>query len=288
MLRAIAAALVIVDHSILALIEKDGMSASYQSLAYALGNAGVALFFAISGFIMAYTSSKDFGMGRSGSFLLRRIKRIVPLYWLATTIYAGRLIIGGNPPSLVDFLKSLFFFPYLKLPEGLLQPVLGQGWTLNYEMYFYTVFSLAMLFQAWIGYSIIFLWLLLTVAAGRFLLGAGNPPEVSFYMSPIILFFLAGIIAYYFYRWLPRKLPRVESTVLVKAGDASYSTYLFHGFIIGPLVLAWTKIPFAFLPWPLFIVGAVLICSAVGYIVYRIVEIPMMSFWTRSKRSASD
>jgi exopolysaccharide production protein ExoZ len=49
--------------------------------------AGVDLFFVISGFVMVYSSEPLFG--RSGSpkeFLVRRLARIVPLYWLTMTI----------------------------------------------------------------------------------------------------------------------------------------------------------------------------------------------------------
>ena len=49
------------------------------------GQAGVDLFFVISGFIMVYVSRDVFGKpGAAIDFLHRRIIRIVPLYWIAT------------------------------------------------------------------------------------------------------------------------------------------------------------------------------------------------------------
>ena len=47
-----------------------------------LGSFGVDMFFVISGFIMVYSSSRLFAVdGAAWLFLIRRIIRIVPLYW---------------------------------------------------------------------------------------------------------------------------------------------------------------------------------------------------------------
>jgi exopolysaccharide production protein ExoZ len=43
---------------------------------------------------------------------------------------------SGNIPSFVDYLKSIAFMPHEAL-NGEIVPVLGVGWTLNYEMAFY-------------------------------------------------------------------------------------------------------------------------------------------------------
>ena len=47
-----------------------------------VGAAGVDLFFVISGFVMVYASERMFGQRHSPRiFALRRLARIVPLYW---------------------------------------------------------------------------------------------------------------------------------------------------------------------------------------------------------------
>jgi len=75
-----------------------------------IGAAGVDLFFVISGFIMVYASEPMFGQrGATRHFLVRRIIRIVPLYWGLTTLVVLR---HGFPPNL---LGSYLFIPSIEV-----------------------------------------------------------------------------------------------------------------------------------------------------------------------------
>eukprot|EP01035_Chromulina_nebulosa_P058053 gene58053-79516_t len=135
-------------------------------------------------------------------------------------------------------------------------------------MYFYALFALAMLLPLRAGYFVLFSWLILTVAAGKFLGLSLVPSEISFYANPIVLFFLAGIGTFHFYRLVPQPAAIKSGpylNILVKAGDASYSTYLFHGFVLGPLVAGWTRLGLPGWLWPLFTLAAIMFCSAVGF-----------------------
>ena len=109
--------------------------------------AGVDVFFVISGFVMAYSSAVMFGRpGAVRSFLARRVARVVPLYWLFTTatlavaFAAPRLLndpISGGWPAVV---ASYLFVPWPR-QDGAMQPLFRLGWTLNYEMLFYALFA---------------------------------------------------------------------------------------------------------------------------------------------------
>ncbi len=74
--------------------------------------AGVSLFFCISAFLMMYTTQK----GVSSHYILKRLIRIVPLYWIMTAFtFAAMQVVpsistGGTP----EFIKSLFFIPYVR------------------------------------------------------------------------------------------------------------------------------------------------------------------------------
>jgi peptidoglycan/LPS O-acetylase OafA/YrhL len=100
---------------------------------FSTGTFGVDIFFIISGFIIAYMVSKT-----TEDFLIKRIIRIVPLYFLATVAMALTVMffpnhIRSTTISVSGFMKSILFIPG---PENRGQPILGQGWTLNYEMFF--------------------------------------------------------------------------------------------------------------------------------------------------------
>ena len=115
----------------------------YNALPWA---SGVDLFFVISGFVMVYSSADLFG--RSGSatrFMARRLIRIVPLYWAATTLFLiVALATPGNVSqddlSLGHVVMSYAFLP-CRRPDGSIQPIYSLGWTLNYEMFFYVIFA---------------------------------------------------------------------------------------------------------------------------------------------------
>ena len=114
-----------------------------------VGVAGVDLFFVISGFVMVYASKSLFAQrGAPRIFFLRRLARIVPLYWAVTAAIVGYLLVVHgmavlmtlhSPGSLV---ASFLFYPYPR-PDGLAVPVHALGWTLNYEMFFYVLFAVA-------------------------------------------------------------------------------------------------------------------------------------------------
>lgn len=99
------------------------------------------IFFVISGFIIGMVAFL------SHLLLQRRIIRVVTLYWLATLmLVALAVVLPGEMNSTVvtaeTLLKSMFFIPFeMPLRIG---PLLGQGWTLNYEIFFYLFVALTL------------------------------------------------------------------------------------------------------------------------------------------------
>lgn len=117
------------------------------------GAYGVDLFFVISGFIMVWVAGAvPRGLASAGDFLYARVTRIYPLWWLfAGAMVVFLLLFRGLPwdadrldPKELDgvthLIKSFLLWPQ---PE---HPVLGVGWTLVHEMYFYIGFTLLILF----------------------------------------------------------------------------------------------------------------------------------------------
>jgi Acyltransferase family len=105
-LRAIAALLVFWGHAINAVHLK--IEADFPHL---YGPFGVDLFFVISGFVMVYSSERLFGQpGAPITFFVRRLARIVPLYWLATTVLVWFVVPYASTKAV---LGSLFFAPHI-------------------------------------------------------------------------------------------------------------------------------------------------------------------------------
>ncbi|MEZ0171855.1 acyltransferase family protein [Microvirga sp. TS319] len=185
LLRAAAALMVVGHHIQLNLAEGFGLPHAIPKLV--IGSAGVDIFFVISGFIMVVSSGRLFGTpGATKLFLLRRLIRIVPLYWATTSLYV--LGVGGGF-TLAHTLASYFFIPYPR-PDGVMQPTHPVGWTLNYEMFFYLLFSIAIVLPRRFAICGLILVLVGIVAAGRTRAGAD---AITFLSQPIILNFVFGL-----------------------------------------------------------------------------------------------
>lgn len=157
--------------------------------------AGVDIFFVISGFVIAHSSTGLFGRpGAWRVFLARRLARIVPLYWLLSAGFlvllalAGSRLLNGADPL---FLLGSFLFVPVANADGAPLPILPLGWTLNYEMMFYVVFALVIGVKRRFALPLIAAILLVIVAAGQVL--RPTSLQLLFWSDPIILEFLAGI-----------------------------------------------------------------------------------------------
>ena len=182
-LRAVAALSVALFHA-----------CQWSQINFATGQAGVDVFFVISGFVM--WTATTFEPVRPLAFLKRRIIRVVPLYWLITlALAAGVLLFPARFPDLTvtpDHLAlSLGLVQHMN-PAGYPFPLLTPGWTLNYEAVFYLAFAgLLWLPQAQRLFALSFTLLLLALA------GFAWPPAYQMLLNPLFLEFLAGV-------WLAR------------------------------------------------------------------------------------
>jgi exopolysaccharide production protein ExoZ len=157
--------------------------------------AGVDLFFVISGFVMGLLARDKWGSpGEARRFLLRRAIRIVPAYWFLTLLLAATALVAGGQidgsrPTPGGLAASFLFLPWPRPSDGQIVPLLAQGWTLNYEAFFYLAVGLALLSRRGP-------WLL---AGGFLLLCLAGPLWPAdwwaghFYSDLLILLFLAGM-----------------------------------------------------------------------------------------------
>ncbi|EWY37089.1 hypothetical protein N825_21830 [Skermanella stibiiresistens SB22] len=221
-MRGLATFLIVVAHAIEHSSGWGAMTKRMLDVASGTGIFGVLMFFTISGFILLRTSYENFGrQGSAGRFLFKRIIRIVPLYWLATLLEYGLRVRGGTAPDLSHLLQSMFFIPFLAKPEVdvAMRPVLGVGWTLNYEMGFYALFALTLVLRRRLGILVTTIVLagLVTVGAAFKPLSDTSSPltAFTFLTDPIILLFVAGMMLAVCERGMPSLRQRINKPVLV-------------------------------------------------------------------------
>src|SRR5579872_4516496 len=113
-MRGVAAVLVVISHIVRQTRQDWHGSGEIDSRSVLLGGLGVYIFFVISGFIIQYTSQDMFGQkGASSEFLRQRITRIVPLYWLLTSlaILFPAVLYLGHRITIAGAVASFAFLP---------------------------------------------------------------------------------------------------------------------------------------------------------------------------------
>lgn len=147
-LRGLGALLVVVFHVVV--MARDQLDPA--AWMFTAGAAGVDLFFVISGFIMVVATRDSWGkQGTAAPFLLRRLIRIVPLYWLFTTlkllmILATPVAQRHTPLESWHTIASYLFIPAWNSDRHA-WPLVIPGWTLSFEMFFYLLFAGALLLR---------------------------------------------------------------------------------------------------------------------------------------------
>lgn len=194
-LRGLAALVVVLSHALMKL-DRIAEIQGWPPLGLSIdGTFGVDIFFVISGFLMCTTAAPEFGAsGAVGRFILRRVIRIVPLYWLFILVEVGLRV--ANPAAAgqrfgsEEVLLSLAFIPY-GLQDGIFRPVVGLGWSLDYEMLFYAIFAFGLILRRDVGLVLISAALGLLVLVGH----AGQPSGTLAvaWTAPILLEFLLGV-----------------------------------------------------------------------------------------------
>lgn len=163
------------------------------------GAFGVDIFFCISGFMIMYSTYEN-----SQCFLRKRLIRILPLYYLMTLGTFLLLLLfpemfQQTRADLVFLAKSLLFIPF-DIGDGAIQPLMRIGWTVNCEIFFYVLFTIAMRISPKHRGLLCSAFLLLLTAAARLFPETCVP--LQFYGNPVMLEFVLGILVYYIARWI--------------------------------------------------------------------------------------
>jgi exopolysaccharide production protein ExoZ len=333
-LRAVAALLVVLLHAFETWGERVDSTA--PGVNWENGAAGVDIFFIISGFVMVISSQRLVDRpGAWRTFLQHRVIRIVPLYWLLTTVkILAVLALGGvvlRTGLDFNFVAGSYLFLPVTDSAGHFRPVLPVGWTLTYEFLFYLFFAAALALRVdvfrivipglgliavlalmrtdhWPNWTILFDTIVVEfvfgVALGKWTLrGFRLPPMIA---GGLVLAGLASIIilpmvsenmrvltwgmpAFAIVAGVVSLEPFVASALprwLLSLGDASYSIYLSHGFVLPALGLLVGRLASSGLSTEgLTIILCLLLSSLTGWVVFILIEYPMLRALRRASRS---
>lgn len=193
LLRAFAVSLVIFVHASYFGIPHITNSNPIDSFYYikSWGCIGVDLFFTISGFIMTVVVPSYQQSGGWKKFFLKRIIRIIPLYFLLSLVDVFVTIyIKKEPIDFQTIAKTIVFFPFFD-GKSFVEPVISVGWTLSYEIYFYSLIGVVLSLGKKIYRNLLIIIMCLSLIGCLFTF-----PYVffKFITSPLLLEFGFGIL----------------------------------------------------------------------------------------------
>jgi exopolysaccharide production protein ExoZ len=193
-----------------------------------MGFMGVDIFFVISGAIMAETTrSRRCGPASALQFLLPRLARVYAGWWPFFAVYWFAYAVTGNLREDKRLLASFFLWP-----QSLQHYLLPITWTLSFEIMFYAVVAVLVLWnrnRAWIAFTAIGAAIIAANAAfwsaGLYSPTQSNAVSIfhTVYASPLFLELIAGFLVSEFLNLRPHARPLVWYLALLSFGIAAFS-----------------------------------------------------------------
>ena len=196
--RGLASILVVLHHANIILdreLKQDGLFGLFH-----FGWIGVDFFFVLSGFIIFYIHQSDLSQpSQFKSFVKKRCLRIYPFYWLLLVIkICGSWLVERNGSfdgvDLWQFIQVVLLTPQ---PGTNLTPFIGVAWTLTYEIFFYSIFSLLILLKPKLYIPLIITWIVGIILNIVNILPLQGYLLLDFIFNPRNLEFVFGCIAAY-------------------------------------------------------------------------------------------
>lgn len=229
-LRALAALLVVLFHAngpVFSLAKYWGVKPLGDMLE--LGVAGVHIFFVLSGFVILYAHQHDLGApARLKDYVLKRIRRIYPLYWLVTlAVLPAYFLLPAIGHGFETQPEAVAASLALMGMQGH-DTVLAVAWTLFHEVLFYGAFGV-LVWNRRAGAVLLGAWLALCLPG---LAGVGLPGYV---FSPLNLLFGFGMGAFMLYRQGMVKAPVMWVAVglLIFAAAACHALHQGNAWDVG-------------------------------------------------------
>jgi len=200
-MRGLAAVAVVFYHVYIILMSPEyGEHVVFQQLARH-GFLGVGFFFVLSGFIIFMAHARDIGRPSTvPTYVYKRVARVYPAYWIYLTAFICAAGAGiGYPDFSWDIGNLTSSYLLMAFVEEMTLP-LKVAWTLVYEIRFYAIFILLLIFGT------PFLWAFVVwggaVVVAFLILGTNVPDVIALWN----LYFLAGMLGLLALDRVPAKL----------------------------------------------------------------------------------
>jgi peptidoglycan/LPS O-acetylase OafA/YrhL len=311
LLRGLAAILVVLFHVASKQRGDYGLSLPILGSFASFGYSGVDLFFVLSGFVIAWITWPSHTVpSQVPRFLLKRVVRIFPTFWIVWIISAIVFVGYLN----VEFYRVRPGSIFLNMCSSMLllnpsiHTIIPQAWTLSWELLFYAIFSVFLVSpRRWflpgllliplddfclhfiagglVGFAVreyparrpfpfiaagIISWAIVMLGMAIGYLHAPTP------LSRFGYFGTASAVLVYGLSSLDLRSPPSYPRPLLFLGDASYCIYLIHITVIFAMQ---SRIPHIFshlghIAWAF---GAILLSLGAGCALHAWVERPMLS-----------
>lgn len=244
-LRGISAFLVLFLH----LLQQSNI----KPFGYGLpAQAAVDVFFLLSGFIILSSLREA---ETSKTFIIKRVFRIFPVYWLILAVFIAFYTLFQNefiPHNKI--ILNTFLLPY---GYGIYKSsIVGVAWSTMFEMYFYTVITILLSIKIskkhipiFVATLIIFLYIVSRIIDNLNLNININSYMLSIKMilgSPHVLMFVAGTLIFYFFTLIEKMLKNINVKIFLVISTVLYG-FLF--LIPYNMILALIIVPATFCLW---------------------------------------
>lgn len=195
--RGLAAVWVVLFH--VGFISQDRGLPVFAGDLFRQGHIGVDFFFVLSGFIILHVHQRDLGKPEStGVYVAKRFFRVFPLYWSLLTLklaYCAATGGAGIPAEKLNVDNVVSSYLLLPISEASGEkPMIAVAWTLTYEVLFYLVFALGIVFGGKFLMRLCLAWAATTLVLSAFF-PEGLQLIASTVFNPHTLQFLAGCLA---------------------------------------------------------------------------------------------
>jgi exopolysaccharide production protein ExoZ len=222
-MRGVAALSVVCGHAVAA--RPDMVGPAFAEGALTILASGVDIFFVISGLIIATTAAAQ---DNPFTFVLRRVVRIYPVYWLvllAAFIASSWVAMSPEERPALD-LGLVFAWTY---PNWYLPP----AWSLAFELHFYAAVAVILAIKPSRLFELLFAGLVVVAVALVFRL------QLGFYSHPLMLEFGVGVGIAYLQR--TGRLQSSGTMLAISAGLFFAGWYWI--FVHGSADPQWARVP---------------------------------------------